>query len=434
MQITAAVSSTALNDAERSGFRPGIRIASVDFVRGVAMVLMALDHVRVYSGVPAGGPTFGVFFTRWITHFVAPTFVFLAGTSAYLYGRKLQNQDKTALSKFLFTRGLWLVFLEMTVLRLAWTFNLDFAHYLLAGVIWMLGWCMVLMAALVRLPIAFNGIAGIAIIALHNLTDVFRGPIVHYFGAVEPNWILKFLYFDSAVQLGPSGPPILILYVIVPWIGLMMAGYAFGVVLERPQEERRRFSLKLGASLTVLFILLRAIDVYGDPRPWRTRPAPAATNQSSSANSAKAASTPRPAPPAAPAILRFLNTTKYPASLAFLLMTIGPMFLLLSLAENIRGPWATVIATFGRVPMFYYLLHIPLIHGVACLVSLLREGYVNPWLFANHPLAAPYPPPYMWSLWLLYSVYFVCLVILYFPCKWYAGVRATRKSAWLSYL
>jgi uncharacterized membrane protein len=427
MQITAAVSSTALNDAERSRFRPGIRVGSVDFVRGVAMALMAIDHVRVYSGVPAGGPTFGVFFTRWITHFVAPTFVFLAGTSAYLHGRKLQN--KAALSKFLLTRGLWLVLLEMTVLRVAWTFNLDFAHYLLAGVIWMLGWCMVLMAGLVRLPIAFNAVSGIAIITFHNLTDVFRGPIVHYFGAAAPNWVLKFLYFDSAVNLGPSGPPILILYVIVPWIGLMMAGYAFGVVLERPLEQRRRFCLKLGASLTLLFILLRTLDVYGDPRPWRTRPAPAATNQSSIA-----APAPRTAPPAAPAILRFLNTTKYPASFAFLLMTIGPMFLLLSVAESIRGPLAAVVATFGRVPMFYYLLHIPLIHGVACLVSLIREGHVNPWLFANHPLAAPYPPPYVWSLWLLYSVYFVCMVILYFPCKWYAGVRATRKSVWLSYL
>jgi len=405
------------------GSRLATRVASVDFVRGVAMVLMAIDHVRVYSGVPAGGPTYGVFFTRWITHFVAPTFVFLAGTSAYLHGRKLNNNN--ALSKFLVTRGLWLVFLELTFLRLAWTFNLDFAHYLLAGVIWMLGWCMVLMAAFVRLPIMVNAIAGIALIALHNLTSVFQHPLEAYFGKQGPNWFLNLLYFGSGQQIGKT--PLIVLYVIVPWIGLMMAGYAFGKIVEMPQESRRRICLTLGVALTLLFIGLRALNGYGDPRPWRSKPAPAAQ-----------ATAPAPARQAprlpAPALIRFLNTQKYPPSLDFLLMTIGPMFLLLGIAEHFGGRIAGIITTFGRVPMFYYLLHIPLIHAAACIVSLVRDGHFDPWLFQNHPMAASFPPPHIWSLGLLYLVYFICLIALYFPCKWYADLRARRKSPWLSYI
>jgi uncharacterized membrane protein len=379
------------------------RIVSMDLVRGIVMILMAIDHVRVYSGLPPGGPTPGIFFTRWITHFVAPAFVFLAGTAAYLYGRKLP--DRTALSGFLLTRGVWLVLLELTVLRVAWTFNFDFAHYLLAGVIWMIGWCMIIMAALVRMPIAVNAISGVAIMALHNITDLFRGPLEQAFANSEPNWFLKVLYFGGIVKIGSSGPPLFILYVIVPWIGVMMAGYAFGRVMEMPPERRRAICLKLGVALAALFIVLRALNVYGDPRPWKAT------------------------------ALSFLNTTKYPASLLFLLMTLGPMFILLAFAERWRGRLAEIPTTFGRVAMFYYLLHIPLIHLAACIVSLMREGHVNSWLFGNHPVAAgPAPAGYTWSLGLLYAVFAICVTLLYFPCQWYARVRASRKSKWLSYL
>ena len=406
------------------------RIASIDIVRGVAMILMAIDHVRVYSGLPAGGPTLPIFFTRWITNFVAPGFVFLAGTSIYLLGRKLT--DRNALSKFLLVRGAWLVLLELTVLRIAWTFNFDFAHYLLAGVIWMIGWCMIIMAALVRVPIAVNAIGGVAIIALHNITDLFSGRLDQAFGNDGPNWFLNVLYFGTgtAVKLGSSGPPLVILYVIVPWIGVMMAGYSFGAVLEMPAERRRATCLKLGLVLTALFIVVRALNFYGDPRPWKHSPTLASAPVSSSATPPG-----QPTPPAIPAALSFLNTTKYPASLSFLLMTLGPMFVLLAFAEGWRGKLADVIATFGRVPMFYYLLHIPLIHFAACVVSLIREGHVNAWLFANHPMAAGPPPPgYTWSLGLLYMVFAICVTLLYFPCRWYAQLRARRKSKWLSYL
>jgi uncharacterized membrane protein len=381
------------------------RIMSMDFARGVVMILMAIDHVRVYSGLPAGGLSPGIFFTRWITHFVAPAFVFFAGTAAYLHGTKLPN--RAALSKFLLARGAWLVLLELTVIRIAWTFNFDFAHYLLAGVIWTIGWSMMLMAAAVYLPTIAVGAIGIAIVALHNITDLFAGPLRHAFGDAGPNWLLKILYFGGAVEIGGSGPPLLILYVIVPWIGVMMAGYAFGLVMNMSPERRRAVSLWLGVALTALFIVLRALDVYGDPRPWRTTPG----------------------------VLGFLRTTKYPASLSFLLMTLGPTFMLLAFAERWRGKLVDAIAMFGRVPMFYYLLHIPVIHLAACIVSLIREGHVNGWLFGNHPLAPPLVPAgYTWSLGQLYLVFALCVIALYFPCRWFARVRATRRSAWLSYL
>jgi len=384
--------------------RSSSRITSLDFVRGVAMVLMAIDHVRVYSGVPAGGPTFGVFFTRWITNFVAPAFVFLAGTSAYLYSRKLS--DRWSLSKFLLSRGLWLIFLELTFLRVAWTFNFDFQHYLLAGVIWMIGWSMIALAAAVYLPRPAIATIGIALMAFHNLTNLFRPQLAHAFGPDGPNWLLRIIYFGGAVEIGKSGPPLLILYVMVPWIGLMFAGYAFGPITQQSADARRRISLRFGLALTALFIALRLAGIYGDPRPWDRH-----------------------------TLFSFLNTAKYPASLEYLCMTIGPMFLLWALAEGWTGRLAKVIETFGRVPMFYYLLHIPLIHLAACVVSLMREGHVDPWLFTNHPLdPGPLPAGYMWSLPLLYLVYAVCLVLLYFPCRWYANLKATKRSRLLSYI
>ena len=377
------------------------------------MVLMAIDHVRVYSGLPAGGPTAGIFFTRWVTHFVAPAFVFLAGTAAFLHGRRLPN--RAALARFLVVRGLWLVLLELTVIRVAWTFNLDFAHYMLAGVIWMIGWCMVLLAAAISLPLNAIAALGIAIVVLHNLTDVFGAG--QAFGDNGPPALLTLLYFGGAVPLGDGGPPLLVLFVIIPWIGVMMCGYAYGRIVEASAERRRALALTLGGVLCAAFVVLRGLDVYGDPRPWHTS--------------------------RLTGLLAFLNTTKYPASLSFLLMTLGPMFVLLGVAERVHGLHglhgtnrvATALITFGRAPMFYYLLHIPVIHAAAVLVSLVREGRVNAWLFGNHPMAPPpVPEGYAWSLALLYFVFAVCVVLLYYPCRWFAQQRARQHSAWLSYL
>jgi uncharacterized membrane protein len=386
------------------------RIHSIDVARGVAMVLMAIDHVRVYAGVPPGGPRPGVFFTRWVTNFVAPAFAFLAGTSAYLLGRRLG--DRGALARYLVTRGLILVLLELTVIRVAWTFNFDFGHYLLAGVIWMLGWCMVLLAALIWLPTPAIGAFGVAVIVFHNLLDFLSPAAGEALQQGSLSWLWQILYFGGPIQLGQNGPTLMVLYSIIPWIGVVAAGYAFGAVMTLEPDRRNRICVALGASAIVLFLMLRSLDVYGDPRHWHSIGAIQA-----------------------PALLRFINTSKYPASLQFLLMTLGPMILLLPLAERARGKIGEIFAVFGKVPMFYYLLHIPAIHLAAVIVSLAREGRVNPWLFTNHPMMNPPPPEgYMWSLGLLYLVFLAVVAMLYVPCRWYAQRKTTSPAPWMRYV
>jgi len=411
------------------------RIESIDVIRGVVMVLMAIDHVRVYSGQPAGGPTAGIFLTRWITHFVAPAFIFLAGTSAFLHGRKLAS--RSALSRFLLTRGLWLVFLELTVLRVAWTFNFDFAHYLLAGVIWVIGWCMVLMAGLIYLPVRVLGVLGLAIIFGHNITDFYSQSLYTALGTSHWAWLWQVLYFGGPIKIGANGPDLFVLYSIVPWIGVMAAGYSFGQVMTLEPARRRKICLALGTAAILLFLILRGFNLYGDPRPWSAPKPPAATQtQTGAPQSAQAAPSTAPKRPQTPAWISFLSTTKYPASLLFLLMTLGPALLALPLLENASGPVAAVFKTFGRVPFFYYALHIPLIHFAAIIVSLLRSGSVDHWLFLNHPvMIPPAPPQYLWSLGLLYLVWAIVVAVLYFPCRWFADYKQQHKDVgFLSYL
>ena len=390
-------------DDTLTSFHPGSertqkgRIASLDIARGIIMILMAIDHVRVYAGVPAGGPSPGVFFTRWVTNFSAPGFAFLAGTGAYLLGQKLG--DKRALARYLVERGLILIALELTFLRLAWTFNVDVAHYNLAGVIWMLGWCMILMAGLIWLPVTAIAVVGMALIV--------GQPVFTPIGNALPAAIGDFLYLGGVVKLGVNGPPIGVLYVIVPWIGVMAVGYAFGVIMTFEPARRRKVCLWIGLGATALFVVLAAIGVVIQPA--------------------------RPGSP--PAILRMLNQRKYPASPLFLLMTLGPMLAFLPFAERMRGWVADALTTFGRVPLFFYLLHIPVIHASALVVSLIREGRIDPWLFGNHPMAPPpVPDGYRWSLPLLYLVLAIVIALLYWPCKRYADLKARRSAAVLRFI
>ena len=373
------------------------RIQSIDILRGAAMVLMAIDHVRVYSGLPGGGPTAGIFFTRWITHFCAPAFCFLAGTSAFLYGKKLG--DRGALARYLVVRGLLLVVLELTVLRFAWTFNFDYAHFVLAGVIWMLGWCMVLLASLVWLPTRAIGAIGLGIIFFQQLFQelprFFPEPVRNSVG-----WIWQFFY--------PAGfkpwEGISILYVLVPWIGVMAAGYAFGSIVLSEPSQRDRWCRWIGLSAIAIFLVAGGFYA-AHPRPGETLPF----------------------------VLRLLNQKKYPASQLYLLMTLGPLIALLPLAERARGWWAEGLAVFGRAPLFYYLLHIPLIHLAALLVTFLREGSIHPEWYAFAPFT-DVPPASRWNLPLLYLVFSMVVALLYFLCKWFAGVKARHRDGWLRYL
>ena len=360
-----------------------MRIPSLDIVRGAVMILMTIDHVRVYSGVPAGGMDAATFLTRWVTHFCAPAFIFLAGTAAYLYEQK--HESREPLVKMLVGRGLWLVLLELTLLRFAWTFNFDYSSFTFAGVIWVIGWSMVILAAFVFPPKAIVGAVAAVVIALHNaFAELLSQSTILYGG-----WML------------PLGNiTLVVLYTLIPWFAVMAAGYAFGTIF-----HRRRLVLAMGVFAITLFVLLRATNLYGDPNPWTG------------------------------GAWLFLNATKYPASLQFLLMTLGPMLVVLGLADRARGRVAESLQIFGRVPFFYYVLHLPLIHSVAVLISLVRTPEHTPWLFANHPMLAPeVPPGYQWPLPLLYLVVALVVVALYFPCRWYARVKSARPQPWMKYL
>lgn len=337
------------------------RIQSIDVLRGAVMILMAIDHVRVYSGVPAGGPSADIFFTRWVTHFCAPAFAFFAGTSAFLYGRKLSGP--LPLARYLALRGIVLVALELTLIRFTWTFNFDYGSFTLAGVIWMLGWCMVLLAPMVWLPAPAVGAIGLAIIGFQH---VFAQP------ALGSLW-------DFVYPTGVRHPhSIAILYVLVPWIGVMAAGYGFGAILRRP--DRDRICVALGLAGTIIFLIAGSLTVHNDPRPF---------------------------------LFRLLDQQKYPASVLFLLMTLGPTIALMPLADTLR---AGVLSTFGRVPLFYYLLHIPAIHLAALAVNYLREGAFHQEWYATAPFTTV-PRDHRWPLPLLYLVWTMVVTALYFACR-----------------
>jgi uncharacterized membrane protein len=405
-RVPATIRSALMSTTVRVGGRhrsvaESARISSIDIVRGAVMVLMAIDHVRVYSGLPAGGPTAGIFFTRWVTHFCAPAFIFLAGASAFMYSRRHPD-----VSRFLVTRGLWLVLLELTLLRVAWTFNVEFGGYNMAGVIWVIGWCMVALAVLARLPLAAVGAFGVVIIAGHNVFDLIPG-LGSTLGESSLSGLWKILYLGFSagpIALGNDGPQLWVLYSLVPWVGVIAAGYAFGAVLLLEPERWRRICLALGIGSIAALVVLRGLNLYGDPRPWRSG-------------------------------LDVLNATKYPASLSFLLMTLGPTIAVMPLLDNARGAVTRWLTVFGRVPFFYYVLHIPLIHVLASVVSRIRMGEVSGWLFASHPMAPPPPPEgYTWSLPLLYLVWAIAVVMLHGACRWYAGLKARRSDWWMKFV
>ena len=365
---------------------PRGRIVALDIIRGAVMVLMAIDHVRVYSGQPPGGPTAGIFFTRWVTHFCAPAFVFLAGTGAFLRGRKLA--DSSALSRYLATRGVMLVLLELTVVRFSWTFNVDYAHFVLAGVIWMIGWCMVLMAGLVRLSVKTVGIIGVAVMALQQIFGLIPRALPP---PARASIAVVWNFFYPSGAKGWDG--ISILYTIVPWIGVMAAGYAFGTLMTRDAAERRRLCLRIGLSATALYVVLATIMWFVAPSDERPR------------------------------LFMVLDPPKYPASQPFLLMTLGPAIALIPVLERARGWVANALATFGRVPLFYYLLHIPLIHSMALVVNLLRDGTTHQDWYGHAPYVGV-DEAQMWSLSTLYLVFAIAVAVLFVACRWFDRRRA----------
>jgi uncharacterized membrane protein len=334
------------------------RIASIDLLRGLVMIVMALDHTRDFFTATGFNPRDvtdpALFLTRWITHFCAPTFIFLAGISAFLYGA--QGRSTNELSRYLATRGLWLILIEFTVVRLGWTFSLDVTHFI-TQVIFAIGASMVALALFIHLPRWAIAAIALSMIGGHNLLDGIRAD---QFGAAAPLW--NFLHQPARLKFGDVR--LFASYPLIPWIGVMAAGYAMGPIFKFECETRLRWLVGLGASIMIGFVLLRASNLYGDPAPWVAHESWSAT------------------------VLSFINCEKYPPSLLYLAMTIGPALLLLAAFESAHGWVADRITTYGRVPFFYYVAHLFLIHTLAILFALATIGRAE-WLVGSFAALKP---------------------------------------------
>lgn len=370
------------------------RLESIDLLRGLVMVLMALDHTRDFFSNATFDPsdlahtTPAYFLTRWVTHFCAPVFIFLAGIGAFL----AKSRGKTAqeLSWFLLTRGLWLVLLELTYVNwFGWQFRVDLHHYYVQ-VIWAIGWSMVALAALVWFPRWAVMTFGLMMIVLHNLTDAVKPKNLGGFADV---W--RVLHVPGGFDILP-GIHFMVTYPLIPWMGVMAAGFAFGPVLLQDERSRRKWLLIGGSSLSVLFIVLRATNLYGDPVPWEPQKNFLFT------------------------ILSFLDCCKYPPSLCYLLMTLGPALLVLAMFDRGTPKWLRPLLVFGRVPLFFYLIHLPLIHVLLFLANTVGAG-----IFSAAPGA---------GLAGVYLFWIMAVALLFPVCRWFAGYKQRHRSVWLSYL
>jgi len=383
------------------------RVESIDVLRGLVMILMALDHTRDYFGTTGANPTdmasttVPLFLTRWITHLCAPTFFLLTGAGGYLArGRRTTAQ----LSWLLLTRGLWLIVLELTVMRFALQFNIDYRVTMLL-VIWALGWSMITLSGLVFLPTWAVFAFGVLMICGHDLLYPIRAVSL---GSLAPIWAI--LHAPGIVLATPAHV-IVAGYPLIPWVGVAAAGYGLGA-LYRTDSNRRRILLSAGVALTLAFIVFRLLNIYGDPAPWGLQRSWRLTAVS------------------------FLNVTKYPPSLLFLLMTLGPAALLLWLLDTGTPRLLRPALTYGRVPLFYFLFHFMLIHLLAVVACYLRYGEAH-WMFQSPNLAAyPFTPPPGWgfSLSVVYAIWISVVALMYPLCRWYASLKARRTDWWLSYL
>ena len=379
------------------------RDTALDALRGLVMVIMALDHVRDFFHANAmrfspedlSKASAALFLTRWITHFCAPTFMFVAGVGAAL--RLSRGGTVSELSRYLWTRGLWLLLLEITVFRFAITFGL-FSGPLMLVVLWALGMAMIALSALVWLPQKWVAVASVLLICLHNLADPITASSVGSFG-----WLWHIVHEPGVAATSPI--TVFVLYPVVPWIAVMAAGYCFGPVLLRPPAERQKILIRLGTALTLAFLLLRTVNIYGDPQPRLTSGGPLLM------------------------VLSFLRATKYPPSLDFLLMTLGPSLLMLALFYRLRPSERNPLTVIGRVPLFYFLVHFLLAHTLAFPFALAKYG--NALFLLSAPPSAggqtPYPPDFGYSLPVVYLVWLLVLAIMYPLCVWYGRSRSPLR-------
>jgi uncharacterized membrane protein len=391
------------------------RITSIDALRGVVMILMALDHVRDFihhEAMLGASPTDLerttplLFFTRWVTHFCAPVFIMTAGLGAWLWADR--GRPRSQLAGLLLTRGLWLVLLELTVMRLAYNFTFSTEYPVFLLVLWVLGACMIALAACAWMPPRALMALTLAMIALHNLLDPIRAAT---FGSAAGIWNL--LHQVGAFPL--AGFTVIVGYPLVPWIAVMSFGLACGPLFRRAPADRQRVLLRIGVAATIAFVLLRAWNHYGDPIPWQPQPSETYT------------------------ALSFLNTTKYPPSLVFLLMTLGPALIGLAWLDRVPLASSHPLVVLGRAPLFYFVAHFFLAHLAAVLLALWRYGAAAS-SFAFHPLPSMggprslYPQDFGYDLWVVYVVWAIIVVMLYPACRRVAAWKAGRTEWWVSYL
>ncbi|MDE5092195.1 MAG: heparan-alpha-glucosaminide N-acetyltransferase domain-containing protein [Trichodesmium sp. St19_bin2] len=382
------------------------RVISIDILRGVVMVLMTLDHVRFFFSNADFNPldltqsNIPLFLTRWVTHICAPTFIFLAGIGAYLSLKR--GKSKPKLCRFLLLRGLWLVFLDLTVVTFSWSFNLR-DNFFVAGVLWAIGWSMVFLAAVIYLPTRTIAAIGILMIVGHNFFDHVQAEQLGNIG-----WVWAILHERKILEL-TSGFRLFILYPLIPWIGVMAVGYAFGTLLEIEKNRRLQLLRKISLSMIVTFIIIRVINSYGDPNPWLIQSRFFYT------------------------LLSFLNCHKYPPSLLYLLITLGLAILLLYFLEKSEIRYFKPLIILGQQPLFFYVIHFWLIHITAILFALSRYG-ITPFTFSQlgiswKPKAFGYDLPIVYLIWLLMTV------ILYIICERFAKYKKKHRGKWwLNYL
>ena len=390
------------------------RLASIDALRGGVMIVMALDHVRdfFHRAAMSSSPTDLrvttplLFMTRWVTHICAPVFMLTAGLGAYFYWQA--GRTKKQLSWFLLTRGVWLIVLELTLMQLAYNFAISSTYPIFLLVLWVLGLCMVALSALVWLPLPFLLGFSVATIVLHHLFDSVTA---QSFGAWAPIWNL--LHQVGAFPF--AGSVFIVAYPVVPWVAVMALGFCLGPVFLKPAAMRQGTLIGVGAGITIAFLIIRAINSYGDPAPWSPQPPPILTTMS------------------------FLNTSKYPPSLAFLLMTLGPALLILGIFEGLAFQRKNPLIVFGRVPLFYFVLHFFLAHAGAVLLAAAVYGR-GAWTFMFQPVpsmggaATAFPPNFGYDLWVTYLIWIVIVAGMYPLCAWFARVKEQRRAWWGSYL
>jgi uncharacterized membrane protein len=393
----------------------GGRATVVDVLRGLVMVLMPLDHTREFFTNYSSNPldpqqtTFLLYLTRWISHVCAPVFVFLAGTSIFL---QQQRKIRSQLTQHLLARGLWLIIVELTLVHVVFNFHWQWNIQILE-VIWAIGASMMIMAALIHLRMRWVLLIGACLVAGHNLLD---GLTVTKFGRL--GWLWQLLHVPGLISGQSMTPPIiLVAYPLLPWVGVMALGYGFGNMLIQPREKRRQWNLRAGLALLVAFGLLRLSNLYGDPVRWSSQPTWWRTG------------------------LSFMNVQKYPPSLLFLLVTLGIAALIAAGIEsaerrNAFGRLRSVLQVYGRVPFFYFLMHIALIHLLALVVSAARGENWRWWVteFPSGGVLTGHPPGYGYGLAIVWCIWIFVVVISYPACKWYAGMKKRSRNPLLSYL